>query len=252
MALHLRAALLLTVFPLSLTEEKVNLTAVVGSSITFPDPLKQRGYFSFGSKLVALVYNGVNETEDNNYTNRLHWSKSTGLFTLSNLQKTDSGVYTIDSKKGNVFVKNYELKLFDPVSVPEVSGVNVSSDSCTLQCSVNPTEQITLSWFRGDQTVDSSRTSTVLILNVKRRDYSDQYKCVALNPADKKTVIVNVTIVCKLNEILPDTAPKRSSGWTFLLPLIVFGVALVVYVSVLHVKTERKRKREAMASSAGV
>ncbi|KAK7929859.1 hypothetical protein WMY93_006254 [Mugilogobius chulae] len=235
MALHLRAALLLTVFPLCLTEVKVNLTAVVGSSITFPNPVKERGYFSFGSKTIAPVSNGVFEIDENIYTNRLHWSSSTGLFTLSNLQKTDSGVYSIDSKKGNVFYKNYELKLYDPVSVPVVSGVNVSSDSCTLQCSVNHTEQITLSWFRGDQTVDSSRTSTVLLLNVQRRDYTDQYKCVAQNPADNKTVIVNVTTVGR-----------------FLLPLTVFGVALAVYVSVLHLKTERKRKKKATASSAGV
>ncbi|KAK7929032.1 hypothetical protein WMY93_005427 [Mugilogobius chulae] len=102
----------------------------------------------------------------------------------------------------------------DPVSVPVVSCVNVSSDSCILRCSLNQSrsEQTTLNWFRGDQTVDSSSTSTVLNLTVQRRDYTDQYKCVALNPADKKTVIVSVTTVCKLNETETDTSPRGNTS----------------------------------------
>uniref|UniRef100_A0AAV2LK01 Ig-like domain-containing protein n=1 Tax=Knipowitschia caucasica TaxID=637954 RepID=A0AAV2LK01_KNICA len=178
---------------------RVNLTAVVGRSVTFPDSVKEKGYISFGPKPIAAVFNGEFEIDEDIYTNRLHWNKSTGLFTLSDLQKSDSGVYSIDSKKGNVFFKLYDLKVFEEVCVPVVSCVNVSSDSVTLQCSVNHTEQTTLSWFRGGQSVVSS-SSAVLPLTVQQRNYTHQYKCVSQNPAEEKTATVKITEICERNE----------------------------------------------------
>ncbi|CAL9700961.1 unnamed protein product [Knipowitschia caucasica] len=178
---------------------RVNLTAVVGRSVTFPDSVKEIGYISFGPKIIAAVSNGAFEIDEDIYTNRLHWNKSTGLFTLSDLQKSHSGVYSIKSKKGNVFSKDYDLKVFEEVSVPVVSCVNVSSDSVTLQCSVNHTEQTTLSWFRGGQSVVSS-SSAVLPLTVQQRNYTHQYKCVSQNPVGEETVTVNRTTVCGLND----------------------------------------------------
>uniref|UniRef100_A0AAV2LP74 Ig-like domain-containing protein n=1 Tax=Knipowitschia caucasica TaxID=637954 RepID=A0AAV2LP74_KNICA len=78
------------------------------------------------------------------------------------------------------------LLFTEEVSVPVVSCVNVSSDSVTLQCSVKHTEQTTLSWFRGGQSVVSS-SSAVLPLTVQQRNYTHQYKCVSQNPAEEKT-----------------------------------------------------------------
>ncbi|XP_055079519.1 uncharacterized protein LOC129456438 [Periophthalmus magnuspinnatus] len=196
MALRFSAALfLLSVLSLSLSEVRVNLTSAVGSSITFPDPVKERGFLSFRTRTIASIYNGVLEIEEDIYTNRLHWNSSTGHFTLSDLQKNDCGVYAIDSKKGNVFYKLYELKVYEPVSRPVVSCVNMSADICTLQCSVTLTEQTTLSWFRGEQPVDSS-SSAVQLLTVQLRKNTPEYKCVAQNPADEKIVIVDITAVC--------------------------------------------------------
>ncbi|XP_055014414.1 uncharacterized protein LOC129410377 [Boleophthalmus pectinirostris] len=223
MELHLKSVLLLTVISLSFSEVRVNLTAVVGSSITFPDPVKERGFFSFAS-----VYNEVFEIEEDIYTNRLHWNSSTGRFTLSDLLKSDSGVYTIDSKKGNVFYKYYELKVYEPLSLPLVSRMNMSADSCTLQCSVNLTEQTTLSWFRGEQRVDSS-SSSVLPLTVQLWENTSEHKCVAQNPA-----------VC--THKTQSTGRSYRECWVLLIHLTVFGLGLAIFTAVLHMRAERKRR----------
>uniref|UniRef100_A0AAV2LK84 Ig-like domain-containing protein n=1 Tax=Knipowitschia caucasica TaxID=637954 RepID=A0AAV2LK84_KNICA len=194
---------------------RVNLTAVVGRSVTFPDSI-----------------------HEDIYTNRLHWNKSTGLFTLSDLQKKDSGVYSIDSKKGNVFFKYYDLKVFEEVSGPVVSCVNVSSDSVTLQCSVKHTEQTTLSWFRGGQSVVSS-SSAVLPLTVQQGNYTDQYKCVSQNPVDNKTATVNITAVCTgKNESNQSDEKKRS---VIIIP-IVSGVLVFIIIIILCIVFFIKKK----------
>ncbi|XP_055078725.1 uncharacterized protein LOC117369466 isoform X2 [Periophthalmus magnuspinnatus] len=240
MALRFSAALfLLSVLSLSLSEVRVNLTSAVGSSITFPDPVKERAFLNFRTKTIALIYNGVYEIEEDIYTNRLHWS-STGHFTLSDLQKNDSGVYAIDSKKGNVFYKLYELKVYDPVSRPVVSCVNVSADICTLQCSVTLTEQTTLSWFRGEQPVDSS-SSAVQLLTVQLRKNTPEYKCVAQNPADKKIVIVDITTLC--TNLTSDANTKNSQPVAIIIP-IVFAALIILCVVIFVIKKKKCFKKE--------
>ncbi|XP_055014230.1 uncharacterized protein LOC110164353 isoform X2 [Boleophthalmus pectinirostris] len=230
MDLYLTSVLLVFVLVQCEAEVRVNLTAVVGSSITFPDPVKERGFFLYGSKTIASVYNGVFEIEEDIYTNRLHWNSSTGRFTLSDLQKSDSGVYTIDSKKGNVFLKYYELKLYKPLPLPVVSRVNVSADSCTLQCSVNLTEQTTLSWFRGEQRVDSS-SSAVLLLTVQLQDNTSEHKCVAQNLADEKNVIVNITKKCQFVESQSNEDEGNSAA--IIIPIVLTALIILCFVIVV-------------------
>ncbi|XP_072318880.1 uncharacterized protein [Eucyclogobius newberryi] len=219
---------------------KVPLKAVVGSSITFPNSVKEKAFILLGTTNLASVSNGAFEIYEDIYTNRLHWSSSTGLFTLSHLQQNDSGVYTIDSKKGNVLKKIYELKLYEAVSAPVVSSVNVSADSCTVQCSVKHTEQTTLSWFRGEQPVDSS-TSAVLLLTVQLQDYTSQYRCVAQNPADNKAVIVNITTVCEHKETLSDTS-SGSKAVYIVIPIVLTVLIIIIMAFVLYVIKKCSKK----------
>uniref|UniRef100_A0AAV2LPS1 Ig-like domain-containing protein n=1 Tax=Knipowitschia caucasica TaxID=637954 RepID=A0AAV2LPS1_KNICA len=108
------------------------------------------------------------------------------------------------------------------VCVPVVSCVNVSSDSVTLQCSVKHTEQTTLSWFRGGQSVVSS-SSAVLPLTVQQRNYTHQYKCVSQNPVGEKTATVKITEICTEENtenkhwsvfcaVPPNTGPETDTG----------------------------------------
>ncbi|KAK7883936.1 hypothetical protein WMY93_027059 [Mugilogobius chulae] len=200
------------------------LKSVVGSSVSFPDPVKERAFFSYRQATIASVSNGTFEVEDELYSDRLQWSSSTGLFTLSQLHKSDSGLYTIDSKKGAVFLRDYTLNVYDAVRLPLLSSLNISSDSCTLQCSVNDTELLTLSWFRGDECVKSS-TSAELSLTVQPGNHTEQYKCVAQNPAQEQSVRVNVTTACQLTH----TTGTLSGGSRHVYILLL--VAFIVLIS---------------------
>lgn len=119
-------SLYFTVIISSDTEDvKKNLTGTVGGSITLPDPVVEVGFFLFGPNIIALVTERKVQIVDKIYDNRLHWNKSTGLFTFTGLQRNDSGIYKIESKKGNSVIVFYKLTVY---------GKSYFLCQCTDQC----------------------------------------------------------------------------------------------------------------------
>lgn len=98
-----------TVMRFSASEEvKKNLTGTVGGNITLPDSV-QEGFLLYERKIIAHVING----EIKVYKNRLQWDRNSGLFTLTELQRDDSGSYVIDSKTGKGNRKSsYKLTVY--------------------------------------------------------------------------------------------------------------------------------------------
>lgn len=231
----------LIVLQLCDSEVRVNLTAIVGSSIKFPDPVKDQGFFIFGPKTIAFAFDGALKIVENSYLNRLNRSSS-GHFTLSDLKKSDAGVYTVDSKTGTVFAKFYELKIYDSLSAPVVSCVNVSESSFFLQCTVNQTEQTTLQWFKGGQSLTST-DSGELLLDVPRLHSNTQYECVVRNPAQKRNITVDVTAVCDKEKNQPAntrlTHEKHVVYVTVIVVTSVFFLLVLVYLVYYFIK---KRK----------
>lgn len=98
---------------LSAAEEvKKNLTAVVGGSITLPERLQDRGFLLLGLRNIAEVDESHFDVHEESYRNRLHWNKTSGLFTITDLQRSDSGLYKLDSRKGQVFTLSYNLMIY--------------------------------------------------------------------------------------------------------------------------------------------
>ncbi|MEQ2308679.1 hypothetical protein AMECASPLE_030734 [Ameca splendens] len=93
-------------------ELKRNLTGVVGGSIILPDPLLEFGFFLDKLNNVAMVKDGKLEILEEKYKNKLHWNKDSGLFTLTDVQKNDSGVYKIDSKRGVILTVSYSVTVY--------------------------------------------------------------------------------------------------------------------------------------------
>lgn len=102
----------LTVMRLSAEELKEKLKASVGGNITLPDPVMEFGFLNFGTKTVAMVNNGEISIFEDIYRNRIHWNKNSGLFTITHLQRNDSGTYVVDSKTGRVFSSVYKLTVY--------------------------------------------------------------------------------------------------------------------------------------------
>lgn len=87
-----------TVLRSSVTELMMkNLTGTEGGNITLPYHVVQSGFLSFGANVIANVRKGEIQILEEMYRNRLLWNKDTGFFTLTGLQRNDSGNYALSS-----------------------------------------------------------------------------------------------------------------------------------------------------------
>ncbi|KAM4750921.1 uncharacterized protein FYW61_005930 [Anableps anableps] len=159
-----------------------------------------------------------------------------GLFTITELQKNDSGIYKIDSKKGRVFVGSYNLTVYDPAPTPAVETQTVSSDSCWLICSVD--KQASLLWIKDQDILNQSRSALSLPVTVRKEDRNSSYRCVAANPAENKTLHVNVTTSCALSRA--GSGDNHRDYW----PLITGVTIVLVAIAALVVWVIRQRLLE--------
>ncbi|XP_049426591.1 CD48 antigen-like [Epinephelus fuscoguttatus] len=225
----------------SLTEDvKKYLTGTEGGSITLPDPVMVRGFVTFGRIILAMVENKNIEVYEELYKDRLLWESDTGLFTITGLQRNDSGIYNIDSKKGNVFTASYKLTVYESVPTPAVSTLSVSADGCTLLCFVKKAEEATLSWYKDEEILNQTGSVLSLPLTVHSQDFSFSYRCVATNPAENKTRPVDITTLCSDQN---NTDNRGNMNTRHYVIGIVIPIMLAVIIFVITWKCLDKNKR---------
>ncbi|XP_015256945.1 PREDICTED: uncharacterized protein LOC107102246 [Cyprinodon variegatus] len=162
--------------------------------------------------------------------NKLYWSKTSGLLMITDLQRSDSGIYTIDSKKGKVFYTFYNLTVYDPPPSPAVRFLTVSSEICWLLCSVdNPTS---LLWYKDEEILNQSSSAVSLPITVYRNDRDSSYRCVAANPAGNKTFHLDVRTSCGFNET--ESSDHERYHWT-VIPVVI-GVLLCAVLLIYLLK----------------
>ncbi|XP_047432359.1 CD48 antigen-like [Mugil cephalus] len=221
-----RTIIFLFLVRLSETEEVMkNLTGSVGGNITLPDPVMERGFLAYGVNVIASVKQREYEIEEDIYMNRLHWDQTTGLFTLTGLKTVDSGVYSVGSRKGRTFTTSYKLSVFDPVPSPAVEKLSLSSESCSLLCSV--AEETTLSWYKDEEILNQSSSAVSLLLSVHEQDFSSSFRCVASNPTEKKTLPVDVTMFCGGKKSQGSDNPDQTHHLMPIIISVIVGVVLV-------------------------
>lgn len=238
MEAQIRIILFLMVMISSDTEAEKNLTSTEGGSITLHDPLVELGFLSHGAKTVAMVNEKKMQIFEENYKNRLHWDNNTGLFTITGLQRSDSGIYTIDSKKGRIFTTSYKLTVYESVSTPAVKRLSVSAESCILLCSVEKTEETTLLWYKDKEILNQSSSALSLPLTVHKQDSNSSYRCVAANPADNKTLPVNITTSCN-EQNDTDNSDDTNTRYYFVTGIII-SIVLAVFVVLIAIITKKK------------
>lgn len=86
-------------------EVKDTLAALVGGNITFPVSVKEFGFLLKERQIIAMVAKGAFELVVDIYQNQLVWDRNSGLFTVTNLQKNNSGTYIIQAQ-GSTFTYN--------------------------------------------------------------------------------------------------------------------------------------------------
>ncbi|XP_063333424.1 uncharacterized protein LOC134629845 [Pelmatolapia mariae] len=217
-------------------EVKKKLTGTVGGNITLPDSVLETGYLLYGRKVIADVKSRIFDIPKEIYKNRLQWNRNSGLFTLTELQRNDSGIYDIDSTKGKVFTSSYKLTVYDSVPTPAVKKVSVSSESCSLLCLVD--RETTLLWFKDEQILNQSSSALSLPLTVHKQDFSSSYRCVAANPAEEKTLPVHVKTTCghtNNNDTNSSTEPRNYN-----ILIIIFCVLSATLIIIIILIMKRK------------
>ncbi|CAN9510741.1 unnamed protein product [Ophioblennius macclurei] len=228
---HRRLIFIFCSLIISSAADPETLNASVGGNVTLPDAVEEKGFLLYGGKILAQVHERkLFEIYEENYQKRLHWNQNTGRFTLTGLQKSDSGIYTVDSKTGRRVYVQYKLTVYDSVPTPTVTLFSRSSESCSLSCSVDSAqEDVTLLWTKGLEILNKSDSAASLSLTLFYQQDSP-LQCVAENPAENKTVSVDVRTICKLGrgaKTSDSTEPRHH--WIS----IVISIVCVIIVSLI-------------------
>ncbi|XP_015255576.1 PREDICTED: uncharacterized protein LOC107101249 [Cyprinodon variegatus] len=206
-------------------EVKKNLTGIVGGNLSLPEPVLEYGFLLKSMKNIALVKDRKLRFVEEIYMNKLHWNRNSGLFTITDLQRNDSGIYTIDSKRGRVFTTSHNLIVYDPPPTPAVETLTVSSESCWLICSVD--NLTSLLWYKDEEILNQSSSAVYLPITVYRQDRDSSYRCVAANLAGNKTLHVNVTTFCWFNK--KESSDHQRYYWA----PIVFSSFILIFTLVV-------------------
>ncbi|XP_012584319.1 PREDICTED: CD48 antigen isoform X2 [Condylura cristata] len=186
----------------------------------------------FGKKSIATYTAGNFKDFENEFKGRVHFVKN-GVLTIYNVQKNDSGIYTL--KRWNYEGKEEEamiqLQVFDPVPQPTLTqDLKKGNNSCilTLSCYVSDTF-VCYTWFREGKHLPEFQDSVIEVI-IDHQNYSSSYTCMVSNPLDSKNVTVFWT--ASMLELLSCTQAPSFAGracianWLVVVLPIVLGLLL--------------------------
>ncbi|KAK2815555.1 hypothetical protein Q5P01_026022 [Channa striata] len=224
----------------SAAKEGKNLSVTEGGSITFPDPVLEFGFLLYENKNLAMVTKSEMQIVENIYMNRVHWNKNTGIFTMTDVQRNDSGIYSVDSKKGQIFTTAYEVTVYGCPPAPAVKTVSVNPESCFLLCFVDKGEDTTLLWYKEKEVVNQSSSALSLPLTVHKEEFRSSYRCEAATPAEEKTLSVDVNSLCGQTNT---TSSNNRHSVTLIVVPIVLAITILFVAILIRQKYLLKKER---------
>ncbi|XP_034544214.1 signaling lymphocytic activation molecule-like isoform X2 [Notolabrus celidotus] len=200
---------------------------------------------------IARVKDGevrTNYTE--HFRDRLQLDHRSASLSLSGLRLNDSGVYMCRSIGSNIVSQQFNLIVYAPVYAPFIrtnsSEMSSSCSSLSVECCVQSSRELRLSWFRGrDKLKETSRpdpsSRLCLSLLIESSD-GDEYSCVSENPVDQKSRSFNTEDTCLNHGVPSETLSWCHTEATVRLVLsAVLGLALTVLVAD-HIRFRRQTR----------
>ncbi|TKS69388.1 CD48 antigen BCM1 surface antigen BLAST-1 HM48-1 MRC OX-45 surface antigen SLAM family member 2 [Collichthys lucidus] len=196
--------------------------------------------WTFGAKnpnarIANLKEREVTTDYDERFKNRLMLYGQTGALTITQLRASDSGVYMYQSIGANIISQQFYLTVYSPLHSLSISVnqclINRSCSSLTLECFVENSRDLTLSWYRGRDILKKTSspdlsTKLSLALEIDSKD-GGGYSCVAENPVEEKVVRLHAKDTCQVRET---SSWCKAEIMVRLVFLAVFGLALIVLV----------------------
>ncbi|XP_036789336.1 SLAM family member 9 isoform X1 [Oncorhynchus mykiss] len=224
--------------------ETRQVNGIVGTFFYFPERVLTSGNLLYGDLgNIAQVYPGKqsNTNLEKRYKNRLHWNNVTGVFTLSDLQIDDSGVYTVENGDAEEkMTHTFQLTVYYVLSKPQVTVHD--NISCSVVCSVENGREVTLSWYKGgeilNQTSSPDHNITLSIPLKVDEQNRDSYRCEAANPVSKETAVVPHSCI--------ESDPfKVTDGDCLIIAVICVLVASGLVVLAIYLKKRRNEHSHA-------
>ncbi|XP_072526147.1 CD48 antigen-like [Salminus brasiliensis] len=190
----------------------------------------------------SLEFEGKTKTDYNRdrFRDRLQLDRSSGSLTIRNISREDSGVYTLQIITGSLSAWSFRVKVYAPASKPSINiqpgkRSGGSSQSCSLQCSVENGEDVTLSWYEEKERISSisrSDSSEHLRLPLNRtfpNIYT--YTCESANPVSHQTTQLTSTELCSINT--DHSSVHCCKTVEFVVRLVLSAVVILATVAVL-------------------
>ncbi|XP_043086084.1 uncharacterized protein LOC122332761 isoform X2 [Puntigrus tetrazona] len=102
---------------------------------------------------IAQLYEGTVFTRyEPRLVNRLELDRETGSLTIWNISSRESGLYEV-TIGGLTPRRTFRVQVYEPVSAPAISTVSSDEEICSVLCSVQNEQGLSVSWYKGDEMV---------------------------------------------------------------------------------------------------
>ncbi|XP_048038601.1 uncharacterized protein LOC125263588 isoform X1 [Megalobrama amblycephala] len=242
------------------SDEVKSVSVTEGDSVTLNTDVKVQQedqiLWMFGPRetRIAEIHRQNIYMSDSNeiFRDRLQMDSQTGSLTIRNIRTEHSGLYklTIIRNRGTSY-KRFSVTVYAHLPIPVIfrdssdcSSSRLSSQNCTLVCSVLNGGHVTLSWYKGNSLLSSISVSDLSIslslpLEVKYQD-KNTYSCVLNNPIRHQFQhLDNITQLCQ-----PCPEPKRSHHMLLIAVTVVPLVILTLFACVMYYQKNYKQPVE--------
>ncbi|XP_069047552.1 SLAM family member 8-like [Lepisosteus oculatus] len=220
----------------SQSEEKQQSRLTAGESFTFPDAIILSGHLKYtGLGSIITVQNNVSDTDyETSFRGRVYWDSRTGQITITNLTVQDSGEFELESTKANRFTKNFILKIYKPVSKPQVWVIN---SSCTAVCSVEMGPGVNMAW--NTKTLDQPQVhNNIMTTKLDLKGQPPPFKCSAWNPADMKLAVLSPPENCTEHK-----TPDDNTKW-IVVSITVVAITVLIVVGGFFLRKKRQERNQ--------
>ncbi|KAI5620140.1 hypothetical protein C0J50_20306 [Silurus asotus] len=165
--------------------------------------------------LISQMFKGETVTEiSERFKERLQLNRTSGALTIRNISRNHSGVYLLQVITGRISSRTFRVSVYAPVSTPVINLRGnrslLSTESCSLLCSVKNGEDVNLSWYRENERISiTNNTDLSVPLNLPlqiQHHEKNTYICVSANPVSNKTTSVSISQLCVHNSGLLSAA----------------------------------------------
>ncbi|XP_053475481.1 natural killer cell receptor 2B4-like [Ictalurus furcatus] len=206
--------------------------------------------------LFRQVFKGETVTEiSERFKERLQLDRISGALTIRNISRNHSGVYLLQVITGRTSSRTFSVRVYAPVSTPVIikreNRSVVSTEACSLLCTVENGEDVKLSWYRENERISITNNTDLsvplnLSLQIQHHDNNtNTYICVSANPVSNKSSSLNITQLCDHHS--GQTDRSRS-----LLPVLISAGGFVLLIISVTLWIWLKKKRQQVSEKPDV